>query len=200
MKHITSIANGIDGANERVGHLTCYLTVIMVAAGSFNAIVRWLSNLARIDPGADGLLDPLLRFVGETALAVNSNVFIELQWYLFSLVFLLGAAWTFRHDVHVRVDVIYARLSRRKKAWINIWGTALFLLPFCALIVWTSWPVVVDSWARLEGSPDPGGLPRYPLLTIIPLAFLLLMLQGLAILLREVAVLRGISTDGAASE
>jgi TRAP-type mannitol/chloroaromatic compound transport system permease small subunit len=118
-------------------------------------------------------------------------MWIELQWYLFSLMFLLGAAYTLKYDDHVRVDVLYSQLSRRGQAWINLAGTVLFLLPFCAVILWMSIPFVANSWAILEGSPDPGGLPRYPIKTVIPLALLLVMVQGVSVVIRETAVLRG---------
>jgi TRAP-type mannitol/chloroaromatic compound transport system permease small subunit len=143
----------------------------MVAIGAFNAIARYLDRY--------------------TGLGLSSNMWIELQWYLFSLVFLLGAAYTLKYDAHVRVDVLYTQLSRKGKAWVNLLGTVLFLIPFCALIFWMSIPFVTNSWAILEMSPDPGGLPRYPIKTVIPLALLLVILQGVSICIREVAVLRG---------
>ncbi|MYJ56238.1 MAG: TRAP transporter small permease subunit, partial [Rhodothermaceae bacterium] len=122
---------------------------------------------------------------GELARQASSNTFIELQWYLFSLVFLLGAAYALKNGAHVRVDIFYNRISPTAKAWVNIAGSVVFLIPFCLLMISTSWPAVVDSWIRLEGSPDPGGLPRYPLLTVVPLAFIMLMIQGLASAARE---------------
>ncbi|HMB92451.1 MAG TPA: TRAP transporter small permease subunit, partial [Rhodothermales bacterium] len=130
--------------------------------------------------------------IGEVAITLNSNGFIELQWYLFSLVFLLGAAYTLKHGAHVRVDVVYGRLSAKGKAWVNLLGTVLFLIPFCVLMLWTAWPAVQESWALREMSADPGGLPRYPIKTIIPIAFVLLMVQGIAMLIRQVAILRGV--------
>ena len=109
-----------------------------------------------------GTFQRVLHWVGELARQASSNTFIELQWYLFSLVFLLGAAYALKTGAHVRVDIFYNRISPTAKAWVNIAGTVVFLIPFCLLMISTSWPVVVDSWIRLEGSPDPGGLPRYP--------------------------------------
>jgi TRAP-type mannitol/chloroaromatic compound transport system permease small subunit len=168
-------ARRIDRFSEWSGRALYWLTLGMVAVGAFNAIARYFDRY--------------------TGLGLSSNMWIELQWYLFSLVFLLGAAYTLKEDAHVRVDVLYTQLSRRGKAWINILGTVLFLIPFCALILWMSIPFVTNSWAILEGSPDPGGLPRYPIKTVIPLALLLVMLQGVAILIRETAVLRGADLD-----
>jgi TRAP-type mannitol/chloroaromatic compound transport system permease small subunit len=170
------IAHRIDRFNERIGRLVCWLTLFMVLVGSYNALVRYLD-----------------RFTG---LGLSSNTYIELQWYMYSLVFLLGAAYTLKHDAHVRVDVLSARLGVRGRAWINLLGTILFLLPFCVLVMWTSWPTISNSWAVLEVSPDPGGLPRYPIKTAIPVAFALLFLQGVSLAVKQIAVLRGVLTEG----
>ncbi len=161
----------IEQLSDRIGRVLYWLTLVMVLIGSFNAIVRYIG-----------------RFIGSD---LSSNAYIELQWYLFSLLFLLGAAYTLKEDAHVRVDVLYARLSERGKAWINFLGTILFLLPFCALMIWVSWSSVQSSWAVMEMSPDPGGLPRYPIKTVIPLGFALLILQGLAHAVRYGTILFG---------
>ena len=171
MQRLLRLAAGIDRVNEAIGRLVLWLTLAMVLVGSYNALARYL------DRGG--------------GLGLSSNLYLELQWYMFSLVFLLGAAYTLRHNAHVRVDVFYGRLSRRGQAWINLLGTLLFLLPFCGLMLWASWPTVRASWALLETSPDPGGLPRYPIKTVIPVAFLLLAAQGVALAIRQVAILRG---------
>lgn len=168
-------ARRIDRMNEWAGRGLYWLTLAMVGVGAFNAIARYLDRY--------------------TGLGLSSNMWIELQWYLYSLVFLLGAAYTLKHDDHVRVDVLYTQLSRRGRAWINVLGTLLLLLPFCAVVLWVSIPFVSTSWAIFEGSPDPGGLPRYPIKTIIPLAFLMVIAQGVALMIREVAVLRGVEVD-----
>ncbi len=184
------VAAWIDRLNERVGRVMWYLTLGMILAGAYNAITRYLSRNARIEHETATGIQHVLHTIGTVALKMNSNVFIELQWYLFSVVFLLGAAYTLKDNAHVRVDVFYARLSRKHQAWVNLCGAVLFLVPFCVLMLWTSWPVVVDSVVRLEGSPDPGGLPRYPLLAVIPLAFVLLLMQGASQIIKDVAFLR----------
>ncbi|MEM8934755.1 MAG: TRAP transporter small permease subunit [Acidobacteriota bacterium] len=130
------------------------------------------------------------RGVGIHAVVVER--FLETQWYLFSVVFLLGASYTLRHDRHVRVDVFYGSLTPRRRALIDLVGTLLFLLPFCGFVLWSSWPAVANSWAVREASPDPGGLPRYPIKALILVAFTLLILQGLAEIVRRVAILRGV--------
>ena len=184
------IADWIDRLNERIGRILWYLTLGMILAGTYNALTRYVSRAARINPETAGVPEQVLQSIGTAALAMNSNLFIELQWYLFSVVFLLGAAYTLKDDAHVRVDVFYARAPERIKAWINLVGAVLLLAPFCILMLWTSWPVVVDAIVHLEGSPDPGGLPRYPLLAIIPLAFALLLMQGISQSIRNLAILR----------
>lgn len=169
------IAHLIDRLNERIGRLVYWLTLFMVLIGSFNALVRYVD-----------------RFTG---LGLSSNTYIELQWYMYSLVFLLAAAYTLRHNAHVRVDVLFMRVGPRGRAWINLMGTLTFLLPFCVFVMWTSWPTVSNSWAVLEMSPDPGGLPRYPIKTAIPIAFFLLFLQGVSMAVKQIALLRGLVTE-----
>lgn len=169
MKTLLSIAAGIDWINELAGRFAYWLSLGMVLVGALNALVRYLD-----------------RFSG---LGLSSNTYIELQWYMFAALFLLAAGYTLKYDAHVRVDVLYGRLSARGRAWINVLGVALFLLPFCVLMIATSWPYVLDSWHRLEVSPDPGGLPRYPIKAVIPIAFALVMLQGISLFIRELAVL-----------
>ena len=170
------LASGIDRFSERVGTFVYWLTLIMVILGAFNAVARYFD-----------------RFTG---LSLSSNLYIEMQWYLFSIVFLLGAAYTLKWDAHVRVDVFYGRLSDRGKAWINVLGTLLFLFPFCILMLVMAWPSVQNSWAVLEMSPDPGGLPRYPIKSIIPIAFVFLMMQGISMLVRNLAVLISPESQG----
>ena len=165
------LARGIDRINEGVGRLSGWLMLAMVLIGAYNAIVRYAS-----------------RWLG---LNLSSNVYIELQWYLFSMVFLLGVGYALKHRSHVRVDVFYARLSTKARAWVDLLGTLLFLFPVCAVMLWVTWPWVLNSWSVLEGSPDPDGLPRYPLKTVLLLSFALLLLQGIAGLIRSVATLRG---------
>jgi TRAP-type mannitol/chloroaromatic compound transport system permease small subunit len=142
----------------------------MIIIGAANAVFRYLG-----------------RFIGVN---LSSNVYLELQWYLFSVVFLLGAAFALREDAHVRVDVVFAAVSARARSWINILGAALLLIPFCAFAFWASWPSVMNSWQLREGSPDPEGLPRYPLKTLVLLCFALLVLQGIAEIIKEFDKLR----------
>lgn len=107
----------------------------------------------------------------------------ELEWHLFALIFLLGAAYTLKHDDHVRLDLFYRSrfMSDYRRAWVNLVCTLLFLIPFCILIIKSSWPFVAQAYQFAEGSPDPGGLPyRWVLKAAIPLGFFLLIIQGLS--------------------
>ncbi len=116
----------------------------------------------------------------------------ELEWHLFALIFLLGAAYTFKHDGHVRVDIFYQRLDGRGRLWVDTLGDLLFLLPLCLVIIQSSWPFVSDAYLYGERSPDPGGLPfRYLVKAAIPAGFFLLMLQGIANVLKNMAMLLG---------
>lgn len=164
------VSGTIDRVNDWIGALIRWLTLGMVAVGAYNALARWATRYADV--------------------ALTSNALNELQWYFFSLVFLFGAAYGLNHDVHVRVDVLYSALSRRARAWIDLFGSILFLLPFCVLMLWVSFPAVRYSWNTREVSPDPGGLPRYPIKAVILICFVLLLLQGVSQIIKKVYVIR----------
>lgn len=169
MNPLERLSRGIDRISERVGSAVSWLALLMVLLGAFNALARWGG-----------------RFVGKD---FSSNGLLEAQWYIFTLLFLLAAAYTLQQNEHVRVDVIYTRLSPRTRAWLDFLGTLLLLIPFCVFAILYTWPGVVESWHVREGSPDPGGLPRYPLKTVVPIAFALVALQGLANLIKAALVL-----------
>jgi TRAP-type mannitol/chloroaromatic compound transport system permease small subunit len=164
------IARGIDRLNGWVGHTVAWLTVALVVLGAANAFARYAG-----------------RFFG---VSLSSNAWLELQWYLFSTLFLLAAAWVLREESHVRVDVLFSRLSARGQAWVNLLGTVLLLVPFCGLTLWVTWPAVRNSWQVREGSPDPGGLARWPLKALIMVCFALLLLQALAEIIKQIEILR----------
>lgn len=120
----------------------------------------------------------------------------ELEWHLFALLFLLGAAYTFKHDGHVRVDIFYKsrHMNKRQRAWLDLLGGLFILTPFCLLIIVSSIPFITSSFVTAEGSPDPGGLPwRFLLKSAIPLGFFMLLLQGVAHMLRCVITIRDIT-------
>lgn len=155
----------VDRISEGIGRIVMWFALVMVLLTAYNVFERYV-------------------------LGRNTTYLIELNWHLYSVIFLLGAAYTLKHDGHVRVDMLYHRLSSRGKAWINLVGSLFFLLPLTGFLIWgTLWSkyggfensFVGRSWKVLERSPDPGGLPaRYLLKTMIPVGFSLLALQGLA--------------------
>ena len=161
----------INRLNRGVGQLAAWLCLAMVALGTWNVVGRYLG-----------------RTLGHN---LSSNTLIEGQWYLFDLVFLLGAAYTLQQDEFVRVDPLYTRWGPKGQALANLLGTVLFLMPFCAVILFYSWDVVVSSWINREMSPDPGGLPRYPIKAMILVSFGLLLLQGVADVIKNGAILTG---------
>lgn len=161
----------IDRATAALGRAVSWLSLAMVLVGAGNAVLRYLG-----------------RYAGTN---LTSNALVELQWYLFSALFMLAAAHALQVDAHVRVDVLYGRLSPRGKAAIDLAGTLLFLLPFCGFALWVSWPSVAASWKVWEQSIDPGGLPRYPVKSLIIVSFVLLLVQGVSELIKKLdAVLR----------
>jgi len=168
---LLGLSDQIDRLNVRIGRLVGWLTLLMIGIGAFNAIARYLDRSLGIQAA--------------------SNAFVEAQWYLFSLVFLLGAAYTLKLDKHVRVDVFYGRLSVRGRAWIDLVGSLVFLLPFCICGLWVCFPTVMNSVEIREMSPDPGGLPRYPIKAMILVCFALLSLQALSEIIKKVAIIRG---------
>jgi TRAP-type mannitol/chloroaromatic compound transport system permease small subunit len=146
-----------------------------------------------------GALNAVLRYAGEPLGIgfgpLSSNALFDAQWMLFSLVFLFGAAWTLQADRHVRVDVLLARLRPRTRAAVDLAGTLLFLLPFCALMLWATWPMVVNAWVEKESALNPGGLPPWPIKAVVPAAFALLGLQGVSEAIKAVHRLRAPHTD-----
>lgn len=181
MKRIARIyMDAIDTLSEWLGKLSMYLVVVTFAVGFANVVLRYLG-----------------RFVG---VRLTSNLFIELQWYLYSLIFLLGFAYILKHNINVRVDFWYGRLEPIKKARIDFIGHILALIPFCIIALVVTWDPVLTSWGRRpngnwglwELSPDPSGLPRAPIKTMIIFAFVTLLLQALVEMIRLFATLRDI--------
>ena len=169
-------SRAIDNLNDWVGRAVIWLVLLSVLISAGNAMMRYGINL-------------------------SSNAWLEVQWYLFSFVFLLGAGYTLKHNGHVRIDVLYGRFGARARAWVDMAGALLFLLPMAGLIGWLSWAGLADSYAIGEMSPDAGGLLRWPVKAAIPLGFVLLALQGLSeAIKRAVFLLYGIPYEEEAPE
>ena len=171
MNTLLGLSRWIDRINSILGQFASGLVLIMIGVGCWNVIGRYIGQA-----------------VGQN---LSSNALIETQWYLFSVVFLMGAAYTLRRDDHVRVDVLQSRWRGKRKALAELLGTLLFLLPFSGLVLWFSWKWVLASWRIQEMSPDPGGLLRYPIKTFILLSFLSLLFQGISEAIKNLAVLTG---------
>jgi TRAP-type mannitol/chloroaromatic compound transport system permease small subunit len=170
VKSLLKLSGLIDALNERVGRLSYWLILVMVLVSAGNATVRY-------------------------AFDRSSNAWLEIQWYLFSAVFLFCAGYTLLHNQHVRIDVITSHLSRRARAWIDIFGTLFFLLPMAIAIMWMSWPVFVDAYVHHEVSSNAGGLTVWPARLMVPIGFFLLVLQGFSELIKRIAFLLGLIPD-----
>jgi TRAP-type mannitol/chloroaromatic compound transport system permease small subunit len=160
----------IDALNERVGRSVYWLVLAAVLVSAGNALVRKIFDM-------------------------SSNAYLELQWYLFSAVFLLCSGYTLLRNEHVRIDVIAGRFSRRTQAWIDILGTLFFLLPMTCIFIYLSWPAFVRTWVENEVSPSAGGLILWPARLLVPVGFTLLTLQGVSELIKRIGFLRGAAPD-----
>ena len=170
MAFLLRLSGWIDAMNERIGKSVYWLVLAMVLISAANALVRKIFNY-------------------------SSNAFLEAQWYLFSAVFLLCAGYTLLKNEHVRIDVIAGRFSPKTQAWMDILGTIFFLLPMALLILYLSWPVFVQKFVSGEISGSAGGLIVWPARLLMPVGFLLLILQGLSELVKRVAFVTGRGPD-----
>lgn len=170
MKALLALSRAIDGANERIFRIVMWLILVVTLVSAGNAVVRYLFDQ-------------------------SSNAWLELQWYLFSAIFLFCAAYTLKSNEMVRIDVISARLSRRTQAWIDVLGTVAFLMPITLMMVWLSWPVFMQAFTHHEMSSNAGGLIVWPARLMVPLGFALLFLQAISELIKIVAFLRGDGPD-----
>jgi TRAP-type mannitol/chloroaromatic compound transport system permease small subunit len=164
----------IDGLNERVGRLVYWLVLAAVLVSSGNATIRYTFDM-------------------------SSNAWLELQWYLFSAVFILGAGYTLRYNQHIRIDIINSRFPKPVRVWIDILGGLFFLLPMTLIIMTLSWPVFVESFQRHEISSNAGGLLKWPFKLIVPVGFFLLALQGLSEVIKRIGYLMGLAPDPTAT-
>jgi TRAP-type mannitol/chloroaromatic compound transport system permease small subunit len=172
MKPLLAFSRAVDWLNEHVGKLSYWLILAAVLISTGNAVVRYSFNM-------------------------SSNAWLEIQWYLFSFVFLFCAGYTLLHNQHVRIDIVTGGLSPRAKAWIDILGTVFFLLPMAITIMWLSWPVFTDAYRSHEISTNAGGLLIWPGRLMVPAGFLLLILQGLSEMIKRIAFLQGLIPDPA---
>ena len=156
----------IDQVNEKFGLVANWLVLIACVISAGNALMRYSFSL-------------------------SSNAWLEIQWYLFAGMVLLGASHTLRMNGHVRVDVFYSRYGERARLWLDLIGGIVFLLPMAIIIGWLSWPLFANSYQIGEVSGNSGGLLRWPVKVLIPLGFLLLTLQGVSEIIKRAAALAG---------
>ena len=167
MQRLLYVSRLIDRLNQRVGNSILWLILVVVLISAGNALVRKVFQ-------------------------ISSNALLEVQWYLFSAVFLLGAGYALLKNAHVRIDFFASRLSRRTVHWIEIVGIVVFLLPLCFMLIDLSWPLVWNAWMSGEMSQNAGGLIRWPVYLLLPVGLALLFLQGVSELIKRVAYLRGV--------
>jgi TRAP-type mannitol/chloroaromatic compound transport system permease small subunit len=166
MQGLLKLSSLIDGVNQGIGKAATWLVLVVVVISAGNAVMRYAVNW-------------------------SSNGLLEIQWYLFSAIFLLCAAYVLNKNEHIRIDVIAGRFSARTQNWIDVFGILVFLLPMVLLTLYLSWPVFMNAWTTGEGSPNPGGLVRWPVRLLMPIGFLLLTLQGFSELIKRIAFLTG---------
>lgn len=166
MNALLALSRAIDAVTERIGRLVYWLVLIVVLISAANAVVRKLFNY-------------------------SSNAYLEVQWYLFSVIFLFGAGYVLLHNDHVRIDIIQGKLSPRAQNWIDVIGIVFFLWPMSLIIMWLAWPLFVDSYARNEVSTNAGGLTIWPARLMIPIGFALLLIQSVSELIKRIAYLSG---------
>jgi len=166
MDLLLKLSRLIDFINEKIGLLANWMVLIACVISAGNALMRY-------------------------GFSMSSNAWLEIQWYLFGGMVMLGAAQTLKMNEHVRVDLLYSRYSDRARLWLDLLGGIFFLLPMTIIIGWMAWPMLANSYLIGETSGNSGGLLRWPVKLMVPLGFLLLSLQGLSEIIKRAAALSG---------
>ncbi len=166
METLLRLSRLIDAISRLFGKLTMWLVLAATVISAANAVAR-------------------------KAFSIGSNAYLEIQWYLFAGVFLLGAGWTLMQNAHVRIDVLANRLPMRTRIFIDIGGILLFLLPMCWMMIQFAWPVLKGAYLSGETSSNAGGLIRWPVYALVPIGFGLLAMQAVSELIKRVAFLHG---------
>lgn len=175
MRSLLKFSKAVDWLNSQMGKYVIWLILASTVVSGINAVVRKAFN-------------------------TSSNAFLEIQWYLFAASFLIAAGYTLLQGEHVRIDVLSSRLSKRTQIWIDVLGFALFLTPMCLVILWYGVPFFLQGLASNEVSANAGGLIRWPVYAMIPLGFVLLLLQGWSELIKRLAFLQGLIEDPTAKK
>ena len=166
MQGLLQLSRGIDWLSERVGRSLIWLVLVAVLISAGNAILRKAFN-------------------------IGSNAYLEVQWYLFAAIVMLGLAYVLQKNAHVRIDFVSSRLRPRTRVWVDIFGIVFFLFPLCYVLIQLSWPMFMHAYESGEMSPHAGGLIRWPALILIPIGLALFFAQGASELIKRVAFLSG---------
>lgn len=170
MQGLLKLSRWIDATTEVIGKSVAWLILVSILVSAVNATVRKVFD-------------------------VSSNAWLELQWYLYGAAFLLASANTLRHNEHIRIDIVYGALSRRKQHWIDLLGHLLFLMPFVLLMDIYFVPWVTKSFLSQEMSTNAGGLILWPAKALLLVGFLLLTIQGISEIIKKIAIMRGLMDD-----
>ena len=166
MRPLLAVSNAIDALNEKIGYVCNILVLLACLVSAANAMIRY-------------------------AFSNSSNGWLELQWYMFAILVMFGASYTFKRNEHVRVEILYLMLSERGQLWLDMIGTLFFLIPACLLLAYLSWPFFYQAYAVGEISSNAGGLIRWPIKLVIPAGFVMLALQGVSEVIKRIAALQG---------
>ena len=166
MRPFLALSAAIDQVNEKIGYICNFLVLAACLVSAGNAMIRY-------------------------AFGYSSNGWLELQWYMFAILVMFGASYTFKRNEHVRVEIFYLFLSERGQLWLDLIGTLFFLIPACLLLAYLSWPFFMQAYAVGEMSGNAGGLVRWAIKFVIPSGFVMLALQGVSEVIKRIAALRG---------
>jgi len=166
MRPLLAISTAIDQINEKIGYVCNLMVLLATLVSAINAMVRY-------------------------AFGYSSNGWLELQWYMFAILVMLGASYTFRRNEHVRVEIFYLFLSERGQLWLDLIGTVFFLIPVCLLLAYLSWPFFMQAYSVNEMSGNAGGLIRWPIKFVLPAGFVMLALQGVSEAIKRIGALVG---------
>ena len=166
MKSLLAFSRVIDAMNERLSYIANWLVLISCLISAGNAFSRY-------------------------AFGISSNAWLEIQWYMFAAMVMLGTSFTLKKNEHVRVDIVFSNISTRKQIGVDIFGGILFLMPATLIMAYLSWPIFYNAWHMGEVSSNAGGLIRWPVKILLPIGFFLLTLQGISELIKRIAMMTG---------
>ena len=166
MGPLLALSAGIDKLNEKIGYVCNFLVLAACIVSAGNAMIRY-------------------------AFGYSSNGWLELQWYMFAILVMFGASYTFKRNEHVRVEIFYLFLTERGQLWLDLIGTLFFLIPACLLLSYLSWPFFLQAYSVGEVSGNAGGLIRWPIKFVIPAGFVMLAFQGVSEVIKRIAALQG---------